>query len=93
MWLSPGIEHKKNTIPPQLKKRNLGCNQSKTEQYEITQMGDQTSVENLQIHKKLGTMRDTVEDIKRQKILAWSSMQELIEIKSDMGIQKNTKNN
>ena len=64
------MKHTATTIPSQLKKRNLICNESKNEDYLITRNGNK-DYENC---KYLGTMLDTKTDFKRRKALAISSM-------------------
>ena len=63
------IEHRKATIPSQLKKRNLNVNIGKTEEYHIRREGN----EDWKKCKYLGSLLDTKSDISRRKGLAIST--------------------
>ena len=60
------IDHIKETIPGKLEERNLQINESKTEEYNIEQKGNEAWKE----CKILGSLLDTEKDINRRKILA-----------------------
>ena len=66
------MDHQMESTPILLERRNLRCNQTKTETYEITKTS--TTWKSC---KYLGSLLDTTQDIKRRKILTMISMQKL----------------
>ena len=64
------MQYQQSMLPQLLMKRNLTCNESKTETYSITRDGDNT----YKNYRYLGSLLDTTEDFKRRKILAMNSM-------------------
>ena len=66
------MQYQQSMLPQLLMKRNLTCNESKTETYSITRDGDNT-YKNCR-YLGLGSLLDTTEDFKRRKILAMNSM-------------------
>ena len=57
-------------MPGLLKKRNLSCNETKTECYSISRNGD----EKYKKGKQLGNIIETVQDMKRRKALTTATM-------------------
>ena len=66
-------------IPPKLKRRNLICNESKNEDYEVNRKGS----DEYKKCKYLGSLQDTQSDFKRRKQLSLTAMQNFIHIWKD----------
>ena len=81
------INYQKTIIPPLLKRRNLGCNEEKTEQH-IIKRGGETSWKNC---KDLGSLLDTDSDIRRRKQLAITAMNNLNDVWESNRTTLNTK--
>ena len=60
------IQKLKKEAPPKLKRKSLGVNEGKTEEYEVRRDGP----DDWKKAKKLGSMMETENDIKRGKSLA-----------------------